>query len=344
MSLVLTPLSISDRLEQILSQLSKAITPTFCPPHPHQKLPRHVLHDLTKLENRPGCLTEMAYEWCSTICENYQNLEYRESLLLLSLEIGFRHIDAQNPHSPAELTHTIHHRQLVDIIFESGDGESIADLLLAWTFRENHSGEQCTLLNMCVRHLVGLHQRVPFSSRLRRLVIRSITLIGYRGFEEVGVEGLIEVLNHLHIGIEDTGGEVGWGKLLLDIIQSPEGLQHLSHQYWELLVEPKILRSLWEESEITYNPRVAVSLEEAEEWDKLHYWMGVVWTLWPSETSGTTEDLERAMISLFHQRPGAPQKLKQLVEGWSKEYHEDVSPSFQRIYEQAHEVSQQETP
>jgi len=135
---LLTPLSTSDRLIQILSQLSKAITSTSCTPHPQRKFPQHLLHDLTKLENRPWCLTEMAYEWCSTI---YQSLECGESLLLLSLEVGFRHIDTQNPHTPAELTHTVRHRQLADIIFESGDGESIADLLLAWTFRENHSGE-----------------------------------------------------------------------------------------------------------------------------------------------------------------------------------------------------------
>ena len=53
--------------------------------------------------------------------------------------------------------------------------------------------------------LVGLHNLVPFSRTLRRLVIRFIERAGYKGFEGAGVEieKLIELLDHLHVTAEE---------------------------------------------------------------------------------------------------------------------------------------------
>jgi hypothetical protein len=101
------------------------------------------------------------------------------------------------------LTHTEHHRGLVDVVFKSQESEAIADLLHAWTAEILSMSRQHALLNICTGHLVGLHDLVPFSPRLRRLVIRFVGLIGYKGFEGVGVEGFIELLNHLHVTVED---------------------------------------------------------------------------------------------------------------------------------------------
>jgi len=55
----------------------------------------------------------------------------------------------------------------------------------------------------CVERFVCLHNLVSFSSRLRGLVIRSIELVGYEGFEGVGIERLVELLNRLHVAVED---------------------------------------------------------------------------------------------------------------------------------------------
>ena len=177
-----------------------------------------MLRDLVKLENRPGYLTAMAYEWCSMICKN-RNLKDWESLLLVSLEIGFRHLDPRDVYieTDSELTHTEHHRELVDVVFRSEESEAIEDLLCAWTAGGPSNPPAHKLLSICASHLVGLHNLVPFS-RLRRLVIRSVGVIGYKGFEGVGVERFIDLLEHLRVTVEDINDQPEWAELLLDTL------------------------------------------------------------------------------------------------------------------------------
>jgi len=302
-----------------------------------------VLRDLIKLENRPRCLTEIAYEWCSVICENRQGCEDWESLLPISLEIGFRHLDPRRMYIQAELTHTGHHQGLVDIVFGVGGSEEIADLLHAWTAKGFSHAPAHTLLSTCTSHLVGLHHLVPFSSRLRRLVIRSVELIGYEGFDSVGVEGFIELLENLHVTVEDMDNDSRWVNILLDTLQSSDGPQHLSHWCWELLVELAISVSRWLRPDFAYNSQITTFLTEAQEWSKLECWMGIVWMLWPPRAGGLTEeDLGRTMKSLFRQRPGAGQKLEQWMERWSQTHGKDVPGSFQRICKKAYEAAQKD--
>jgi len=297
-----------------------------------------VLRDLVDLETRPICLTEIAYDWCSVIYENRQNLGDWEGLLLTSLEIGFRHLDSQDWVTIPTLTHTEHHLEMVDIVFESQNGNAIADLLHSWTI--------CYSLHMpdtCVERLVCLHNCVPFSSRLRRLVIRSVELVGYEGFERVGTERLVELLNHLHIAAEDMARFPLRVRFLADILQTSEVTPLLSHSYWELLVELAISWS-WLLEEVTYHPQTMISLTEAQEWSKLERWIGTVWMLWPPEADGITEeDLSCSILLLFRQRPGAFQKLGQWMERWSQQTGEDTPESFQRICKQAREAAQRDT-
>ena len=322
----------SDRLEQILSQFSKSIIMAIHTSHPQCVRLLSMLYVLTRWGDCPSCLTEVAYEWCSVMCENYAGLADGENLLSLSLEIGFCHLDPQSDQIKAKLTHTEHHQKLADIIFKTRDGKAIADLLYAWTSRHGYH-QPYTSLNLCARHLIGLW---PASQRLRRLVIRSIELIGYEGFEQVGVEGFIELLNNLTITIEDMDHKFRWGGLLLDIIQSSTGIQYLSDQCWGLLAELAISESWWMMT-ISYSPQVIISLEANQEWHKLGCWMSVVWMAWPPEAGETTEEiLGHAMLSLSNQQPGAIQRLEQWMEQWSKYYHEDVPESFQRICKQVH--------
>ena len=330
---LLTALFSSDRLEQILYQLSKAIVSAISATQPIGKPIQDVLSDLKRLENRPRCLTEMAYKWCSVICQNYQSLG-DASLLPLALRAGFRHLDPRAPRIPGELTHTEHHRELVGFILGGGDSEAIADLLRAWT---SH-GPALKLLSTCTGHLVDLHNRMYCSSRLRRLVIRSTELICHKGFEEGGIGKFVEFLNHLRVGVEDMINRTSWASILLYTIQSSKGARLLSNHSWELLVELTILRSWWPRGH-TYNPQVTVSLLEAREWDKLECWMGVVWMAWPPQIDAKTGDVERAMILLLRQRPGAVQKLTQWMKQWSEGY-EEVPEVFQRICKQPHEMAQ----
>ena len=290
-----------------------------------------MLLDLAKWEQRPSCLTTMAYELCSAILENYPSLADGQNLLCLSLQVGFRHLDPQNPRISAKLTHTEYHPHMVDIVFGNGDDEEISDLLHAWTSRGDcHKPPES--LNTCARHLVGLR---PSSQRLRRLVIRAIGCIGYGGFEGVGLEEFFELLNHLGATVEETDDKEGWATLLLDTVKSSEGIRRLTYPYWEFLIElligsePRVLDGA------VWCPRVITSLEGDQEWDKLECWMGVIWVAWPPETGTTAEeDARRVMLSLLCQRPGAVSKLEKWVGRWSERCGRAVPETFQRMCEQ----------
>ena len=91
------------------------------------------------------------------------------------------------------------------------------------------------------------------------------------------MERLIQLLNHLRVTVEDVDRESGWLRLLLEILQSTEAAQHLSHWYWELLVELAISKSWSLEGEIAYTPQIITFLTEAQEWGKLECWIGTVW-------------------------------------------------------------------
>jgi len=186
---------------------------------------------------------------------------------------------------------------------------------------------------MCVEYLVTLHHKQAFSSRLRQLIIRTINLIGYHQFEQVGVEGFVELLNNLHVCVKEMDNQANWATLLMGTIQSSKKIQNLSYPHWEFLVEFAISQPWWLEG-ITYVPDPMVSLENAEEWDKLRCWMGVVWMVWPPENGKTKrEDLEHITLSLFHQQPSAVQKLEQWMERWRGGGRE-IPQSFQQICEQ----------
>ena len=329
-------------MERILRQLSNAIRSAIIGTKHQSGFIPHALRDLVDLDTRPVCLTEIAYDWCAVIYENRQSLNGWEGLLLTCLEIGFRHLDPRGPSIAPTLTHTEHHLGMVDIVFESQNGDAIADLLHSWTIgRSLHIPS-----DTCVERLVCLHNLVPFSSRLRRLVIRSVQLVDYEGFEGVGMERFVGLLNHLRVAAEDIDHEYDWARLLLSTIKSFEGTRLLSQWYWESLVELVISRKMWLRYEITYNPQIMVFLTEAQEWNKLECWMGTVWMSWPPEADGITEeDLSSSMLLLFRQRPGAFQKLERWMERWSQMRNESniVRESFQRICKQAQEATQLDT-
>ena len=332
----------SDRMERILRQLSKAIRSAIVDTKAHLRFIPYVLRDLVDLESRPMCLTEIAYDWCSVIYANRQSFGDWEGLLLTSLQVGFRHLDPRDHDTVPTLVHTEHHLEMVDIIFKSQNSDAIADLLHSWTIDDDSSHIP---LDTCAEQLVCLHNLVPISSRLRRLVILSVGLVGYAGFEGVGMGRLVELLNHLHVTVGDIDLPGKWVRFLTNILQTSEGIQLLSHWYWELLLELAISYPWLLQEVTTYNPQTMVFLTDAQEWSKLECWIGTVWMSWPPEAGRITEaDLSRSTLLLFQQRPGAFQKLEQWMERCSQINDENIPESFQRICKQAREAAQRDTP
>ena len=257
------------------------------------------------------------------------------------MELGFRHLNPFEWYTPVRLTHTEYHWGLVDIVFKSQKSEAIADFLHALTMESSkRPGE---MVNICTGHLAGLHNLVPFSPRLRRLVIHFIEVSYYRPFECAEVEKLIELLDHLLVTADEMGYGFQWASLLLDVIPSSKGAQRLSHWYWESLVELVVSELGWLGSRLTDIPGLEVtkSLIEAQEWDKLECWVRIGWVL--SESAGITkEDVEHSTLLLLHQRPGATQRLEQWMEKWSQQHEKTIPESFQQILTRAHDVAERQ--
>ena len=336
----LTALFTSDCLDRILAQFSKAVL--LAVNSNRARFIPDALRDLVKLGARPQCLTEFAYEWCSAIYGNREKSEDWESLLLVGLEVGFRHLNVPQPYFGIELTHTKRHWELVDIVFKSRKSEAIADLLQAWTLGYDFPGPTDTLVDICIGHLVGLHNLVQFSPRLRRLVIRFVGTADYKGFESAGVEKLTELLDHLQVTVEDIDNRGPWISLLSDVVGSSQGTQHLSHRHWELLVEFAVFTSRRCRYGVPNSAEITKTLIEAQEWDKLECWIRFVWSRsWGPGIEGVTEeDLEDSMLLLFRQWPGAAQKLEDWMERQSQRWEWNIPVSFQRICERVHEAVQ----
>ena len=258
------------------------------------------------------------------------------------MEISFRHLDLRSGYIGTEITHTEYHRRLVDVVFKGQKSEVIADLLHAWTTRSNSHEPAHELLGFCAGHFAGLYDLIPFSSRLRRLVIRFVEVIGCKGFEEVGVERFIELLNHVHVTVEDVDNRLKWATLLVDTI---ERTHHLSQWYWEFLLELAVSESRWLKLDFAYSLQIITFLTEAKEWNKLECWMGIIWMVLPRKASAMAAgELGDSMLLLFRQRPGAVQKLEKWMERWGQENIKEIPASFKHICEQAHEAAQQNRP
>ena len=319
-----------------MSQFSQAIIKAIHPPCPHQKDLKRVLEDLSWMRNRPRQLTVAVYEWCSVVLENYSSpadgKDLGKDLLLLCLKVGFGHLDPEN-HWIATKYIQMDHQKMAEIVFESGDDEAIADLLHFWILQDK-STQPPTFPNMRAQYLIGLSNIQFFSPRLQQLTIRSIWSIGFQAFEEVGMERFIGLLNSLDICGEELDRTYLWGTLLLDIIQSSNGIHHLPQPYWEWLVGFTLISPSGTYGH-PYSPHTMISLEAAGEWDKLECWMAFVWIVWPPEEGKIAEkDLTHTTLSLFHQQPGAIHKLNQWMEAWSKRWSKEVPKSFQQVCNQ----------
>ena len=325
----------SDRLVRISDQFHHAvITAIAIPPiSKSDTLLPDILYSLTTWKSRPDYLTWMAYEWCSVICEQCTDLGAAgglgRTLLFLSLEIGFRHLDFRNQDVGYDLNFTDHHQRMVDVVFEDGSGEVIADFLHARTSRRLYCYTPYQPFHVHASHLIDLQRLQPLSPRLRHLLILSISLLDYQAFEQFGSEKLFELLDHLRIRVEDAGCHGEWAGFLLSIIRSPEGIRRLSYPYWELLVERTILGSKWLRYEAyDEHAHIMESLEDAEEWDRLECWIGFLWVSWGPVV---VVNLESVTLLLFCQQPGGILKVERWVERRQGQYLESFRSLCERL-------------
>ena len=301
------PFFNSDRFEEVLNQVSRAIISALKTSHRRSHLIRELLAGLTRLESHPLWLTDMGYEWCVAVWENRHSYLDWERPLHLSLQLASRDLDLRQiqVYGP---TPVVFHRDLVDAIFHSNQSDPIADLLSAFNIHSPPPVDVSTWY--IIDHLNNTN--APFSPRLQRVVMLLIQRTDEEGgFREVETERVVKLMNRLHISVNDIELQPTWVQILVKITESPEGIQHLAVRFWELLMELSTVcpRGLDDDA---YNAYVMAFLLEAQEWEKLEHWISIVCMQWVDVD--TAEKVERAMTLLFCQRPCAAQKLTQVME------------------------------
>jgi hypothetical protein len=339
-------------LEAILSLLSQRIVDVIVnlqDDSDQARTIRILLEDLLEWGNKPEYLIPMAYRWCSAISRKIRERSgdeptskdlsfssYTGQILSLSLAIAFRHISSEDVRLPGRLSHTPHDEWMLDTIFARGDDDAIADAVYVGIVDES-----ATPSGSWTRRLLELTERGrPFSPRLRWTTLHYVQGGGYYRFEEAELE-FVCLLNNLEVNVGEAGDAgPAWRRLLIYVLLTPTGQGRLSSHYWFLLGN---LISVFPGTRVAGDRQTKVmkSLEETQDWDKLETWMLVVW--WSRYRSGQApiQDIERATLALFRQRPSVIPGFENLLEDRTQlrfpplfNTHKDV---LRRVCDQARE-------
>ena len=336
----------SDRMKEIVERVVRAVDSAA--ETSNLEIVWGVLHILNQLEERPRGLEHQAYRWCIMIWRNRDSYKDWKTLLLLSLEVSVRRSYSSgwpfsNPFTGGEI-----HQGVYETVLESNNNEAVTDLVAASSMFDESDG---LVLRICADYIVDRHGSIePFSKHLRNFFASSVARTGFDALEKVGKERFVELLNRLHIGIEEARGldsSSVWAAILLQLIRSTEARRLDTHS-WELLAELGgrlgILSPLVYvyESPGEVNPvslvdiegweklGLATSLMDAEEWDKLECWMSIFWIVWPVEAGNVTKELEDVMQALEKQRPGA---LRRRMERRKELQHWGLYGSYQQTFD-----------
>lgn len=272
-------------------------------------------------------LGEAAYEWCINICNHPdKHGSDWESLLLLSLEVGFRHLYSSDKWLPPTSTGAEENREVFDTVLKSKSHEAVVDLIWA-SFMIDEFGH--LPLKTCVGYVLGRSTRDSFSPELRKAFMVCVDRVGVVSLKDIGTKNFVESLNRLDIGAQDAAdlNDEKWAETLSEIVQVTEGAQHLALQGWHLLAQfaaKGLLKSA------TYNPEVAISLVRETEWVKLECWLVAVWMMGPPGPGYVAKGLKEAMEFLEQKHPGV---LQQYMENWSENLGRDVPEWFQQEYD-----------
>jgi hypothetical protein len=265
----------------------------------------------------------MAYRWCSAISKKIRERRGDEPasehvsssspfggyarILSLSLAVGFRHIRYQYSR-PTWLPLTPHDEWMLDTIFTRGDDDAIADAVCVEIV-----DAFATQLGPWLRRLIKLTERDrPFSPRLRWTILHFIQKQGDHELGEAELE-FVCLLNNLEVSVGEAGDAgQAWMDLLMHVLLTPTGQERLSSHYWLLVGN---LVSVVRGTRVFTDGQTETmkSLEEAQHWEKLETWMLVVWWSTYFDLPAPIQDIERATLTLFRQRPSAIPRFEGLL-------------------------------
>ena len=240
-------------------------------------------------------LREMAYRWCSAICEKYPDLEGREELLFLSLKVGFRDLDVR---------------------YHWTDTGEISDFLQAWATND-YLQMPYELIYMWPAHLVQLPPTVLFPRGCGDLSYApSSASVSYRLNRSEWRNSLrcwTAWALALTIWIPRMSGCCSCCSMSSDTLRvgSPYPT-HTGNWWWNS-------RSTSHGSRVTSSTtncnRSCPSSREGGGWDRLECWSGFVWLLLCPNIDTIPEDLKRVTLSLFRRQPDAAERFEKWMRG-----------------------------
>ena len=310
-------------MEEVVEQAVRAINSAA--ESPNLDVIWGVLHILSLFKGRFKVPAEQGYGWCLMIWKNRESYEGWETLVLLSLEVGLRNYYTSPigirdvPFTGGELHQGVH-----DTVLKSNNSEAVTDLVWASLMFDKTGGLG---LSICADYIIDRRGRItePSSQHLRSFFTDHVARMGSWAFLVEGRERSAEVLNTVHIGVEEAGTweRFSWSETLVDIIEFAEA-RCLTLHAWKFLAK---FMTTGRPGGSWYNPDITISLMNAQEWDKLECWVDIVWVAFPPEIDNVAKELEDAMEALEKERPGA---LRKRVERWSETWGKDLPESFQQ--------------
>jgi hypothetical protein len=200
---------------------------------------------------------------------------------------------------------------MFEAAFSSWDDEVIADAVCAWIADGDHPPP-----GSHVRCFSGRVERnTPFSPRLRRASTRAIERI-WRSELEVSELETVRLLNRLDVDVDGMEDRGEWVQLLVKVLPSPMGLEMLSPHYWRLLDKLVSAEDVDHPFTSDVSQSVMRRLVEDRCWEKLEFWMAIVWQSFDDADTGSKymEDVEHVTLNLLLERQSALPRFMALCE------------------------------
>jgi len=306
---------------------------------------------LARWEERPACLTPMAYEWCSVFSEATEGfgqggVRVSKRFGWFQLDMEFTHVDpGRDLVHPDDNSHAcgrplgLNHKQCADLLLSTLEvGFRLADISgnrppLDLNHTSHHdrifdavfsSGDDEAIADAVGAWIVG--ESSPATSCARYFAVRvaratplspRLRRAGIRALESnwraISIPDALYLLNCLHADVDDVvENESVWFRLAVRVIRSPTGFESLSSHYWRLLGKSTPESIPYDHVE-PRDVEVMKSLEEVEDWEKLEVWVPIVWGFLVWEfIPDLVEDIGRVTLKMASQRPSALQKLENL--------------------------------
>jgi len=254
-------------------------------------------------------LVTFVIHWCNAVRESGRSDQEATEVVRVVMRIGFRQYN-----KPQAVVRK-HPSQILGYILHSlargdWDEDSMADALLAYvTFIGDPEDTQGILVDTIL-----LAADLTLTPRLATAMFYAMGVAGFSAFERRGVDRLVYLttrLGHIPNQILTTPHfTLYWSTFICDWVASPSRL-FLPDNYMKVLfaltctipLEGKMATIQLSEPVTSSVCDVAYDLERWAQWDKLEYWLEIVWLTSPELLLEQWDWIEKVTLNSVRRRP-----------------------------------------